>query len=319
MISVKRMNFADHLNKGFIILIFAILFYVILAFYSDYGQILNNWRRIETSYIPGIIMCIVLSGYLKSIRQKFLLNIVSIKISLKDSFVIFFAGLSLLVTPGASGTFVKAYFLKQKLGANISKTIPVILIERYLDMIGILSILSLFSIFLYLKELVVPILIIDIFLVIVLFMFKSRKLPRVIVFFLKKLRRGDDFMENTTQFHESIVLLTSKKNMLVTIPFSMISWMVDVITFYLCFLSFGLSLNIIETALISLSSLAFGFITLIPGGLGVTEVSMITFLTRRGIDLSLASSLVLFTRMWTMWFVTFLGFITIRIALKKST
>jgi uncharacterized protein (TIRG00374 family) len=93
---------------------------------------------------------------------------------------------------------------------------------------------------------------------------------------------------------------------------------VDGITAYLCFLSFNQTIDLLQASLISLSSFVFGFATFVPGGLGVTEIGMTGLLVKQGVNISLASSMVLYIRICTIWFATFLGIIFTREALKPE-
>lgn len=312
-------NFISHIHKkGFFMILSIVVFYAIFTLYSDYAKIIENFSRIQLWYMPVIILTGFLSIFLKSIRQQFLLKSVSIKLSFKKNLILFIASLSFLMTPAASGTFVKTYFLKKKLGISISRTIPVVLIERYFDVVGIFSIISLFLIFRYMEILLVPTLTIDLFLIFTVIVLKNEKILDKMINFIRLLPRLNRLSDFLLTYRSSVSLLLSKRNLVLITPFSMLCWMMDGLTAYLCFLSFGQSLDVFQSSLISLSSLVFGFITLIPGGLGVTEISMAGLLVKQGINISLASSMVLFIRIWTIWFATFLGMVFARPALKSE-
>jgi len=313
------MNIFEQLKKrGFLIIFSAIVFYLLLTFFSDVNQINQSFKKIEIWYLPLILIAVTLSIFCKSIRQKILLKNVLPSFSIKDSFLIFTAGLSLLMTPGATGTFVKSYFLKNKFRLPLSKSIPIIIIERYFDLFGILVIISIFLIFYYFETLVIPIIILDALLVTIYFILRSKNLQKHASNILRKISKNNKYSEFIDESGEEIKNLISGKKLLVIGPFSILCWSFDVIAFYLCFLSFGFSLDVFESGLISLFSLVFGFITLIPGGLGVTELSMMGLLVRPEIEFSDASALVLFLRLCTVWFATFLGIVATRYVLKNT-
>jgi len=56
----------------------------------------------------------------------------------------------------------------------------------------------------------------------------------------------------------------------------------------------------------------------LPGGIGVTEEVFDYLLVNQGLDLSIASALVIFTRLTTLWSATIIGFIFTRYALKQK-
>jgi hypothetical protein len=82
--------------------------------------------------IVPILLSFTLGAYIKGIRQLFFLRKIGIKINLRQNTLIYFAGLSMLFTPGGIGQMIKSRFLLNY-SEPISKTIPVIIIERYHD------------------------------------------------------------------------------------------------------------------------------------------------------------------------------------------
>ena len=146
-------------SRGILIILLSAGFYVILSFIVDYKRFSTDFQSVQLIYIPLILLFVVASIFLKSERQRFLLRTVSVNISVKDSFIIFNAGQSLLVTPGSIGNIIKSQFFKDRFGTPYSKTVPLILVERYYDMLGIISIIGLFLIFRFDDVLVSPIII----------------------------------------------------------------------------------------------------------------------------------------------------------------
>jgi len=60
----------------------------------------------------------------------------------------------------------------------------------------------------------------------------------------------------------------------------------------------------------------FGVITLLPAGLGVTEISAIGFLTEKSVNLSMAISTIIMVRMVSIWYSTLIGLITTKFILR---
>lgn len=300
-----------------LIVLSSVLLYVIIAFYSDFEQLDNSFQKIQLFYIPVILVSVVLSIFLKSERQRYLLGKISINISIKESFVIFNAGQSLLVTPGGVGSLIKSHFFKQKFDNSIPKTVAVVLVERFFDLIGIVSLILVFLVFRNFGELLLPSMTISLVLVFIFLIIRNKKLFLKTLSVLSRIPRLSKFGNSLTESYNSILVLTSKKTMSIIWPFSMLCWMIDALAVYFCFMAFGLKFDILETSLISLTSLILGAVSFLPGGLGVTEISMIGFLTNHKISLSLASALVLFIRLCTLWFSTFAGFLSLRYALKS--
>ena len=117
---------------------------------------------------------------------------------------------------------------------------------------------------------------------------------------------------------KSFFILTRPKVMTKGWLISIAGWSLDSLAVYIGFLAFNVDLGYILTSQIYFTSLGYGVLSLIPGGIGVTEGIADYLLIKQGIELSIASSLDIFTRLTTMWFVTIIGIIFTRYALKQK-
>jgi len=59
-------------------------------------------------------------------------------------------------------------------------------------------------------------------------------------------------------------------------------------------------------------------LSFIPGGVLVTEASLLGLLVKNGVLFGVASTVVLFLRFVTLWFYTIIGFLTLKLAFKES-
>lgn len=314
------MDFLKILRKRwFLFILLSTSFYAIIAFYSDYEKLTRSFQNIQVLYIPIIFGIVILSLFLKSIRQRFLLGITSIHLSIRESFLIFNAGQSLLITPGGFGSLIRTHFLKEKFGHQILKTTPVFLIERYYDIMAISTIILAVLIIKKDYTFFIPVISFVLFLIIILFILRNKKLFQKINLCLYRIPRIHKFVTIASNSHDSLLILTSRNSVLITLPFSIICWITDAVIAYLCFLSFHTSIDFLEATWISFASLLLGSISLLPGGIGVTEISMLDLITRNGIELATAFAIVAYVRLFTIWITTFIGFMTTKYVLKQNS
>jgi len=312
------MNYKTIQKNGFIVIFLITMFYVVVAFLSDFDKLISSFQNIQLIYLPLILVLVIISIFLKSERQRFLLRSISIDISMKDSFIIFNAGQSLLATPGSVGNVVKSYLFKEKFRIPFSKTIPVILVEKYYDMVGIISIIFLFLIFRFDNNLIVPIITIIAIIIFVTITIRNKELFLIVTGFLKKIPKINKFAHDIIEANKTISFLTAKRQFFTGWSISVISWMIDATAVYFCFISFNLTFDILDTTLIGLTSLILGTLSFLPGGIGITEGSMIGLIIKHDVSLSIATALVMYVRLNTIWFSTFLGFLSTKIILKKN-
>ena len=113
---MKKLDFSKVLILGIII----ILFYAIILFAFDIEKIIFTINQINPFYYLAIFPITGLTLLVQGWRYQLTLRKLNIDISFKDSFLIYAAGLSMLLTPGGSGSLVKSYFLKIKTGKFIN-------------------------------------------------------------------------------------------------------------------------------------------------------------------------------------------------------
>ena len=139
--------------------------------FSDITVVISKFRDFDVYKLLFIIPLVITSYFIRAFRWNFLLKNSQVKIGVKESVEIFFSGMAFGVTPAKIGEVVKAHILKKKYSQSISKTAPIVFIERYYDLVGIIIILLVGMWFIELQK----ILIIILFLIAILLMILSQK------------------------------------------------------------------------------------------------------------------------------------------------
>ena len=85
-------------------------------------------------------------------------------------------------------------------------------------------------------------------------------------------------------------------------------------TIHLLLLSFGIdTIELLAVIPMYTGSIILGVISFLPFGLGVFEGSLAGFLSLRGIDISIALTIVIIARIITRWYSVFVGLIVLKI------
>jgi uncharacterized protein (TIRG00374 family) len=299
------------------IILLSMLLYAALILFSDVSEISEQFFSIRIDLVFLVFGIGMLSHIIKIFRQKELLQMVNAKISLKQNSIVYLAGLSLIFTPGGVGTFIKAHFLKQKFNIESNKSFPAIFLERYHDLIAATTII-LVSLLISFSWISTTLVIISSFLSLGVYLLISKS--NVFSFVQNKFSKIKFFEEKLSKFspNESFFILTRPKAMTKGWLFSVTGWSLDSLAVYVGFLAFGVDLGYVLTSQIYFTSLGYGILSLIPGGIGVTEGVADYLLINQGLAISVASSLVIFTRLVTIWFATSMGLIFTRFALKQK-
>jgi len=303
----------NNFKKALIILVTVIIFYGIILFLSDLNkisQILTN-VKIELYFLlfPLTFLTLLIQGW----RYHLTLAKLNIRLSFKESFLIYLSGLSMTLTPGGAGSIIKSHILKKKTGRSFSNTTPVIIYEKWLELVAIITIIG---ILLFWSDLLESKIIFGIGVFISIFVFIIFKKNMGLQFLnsiLYKFKFLKRFNIEIHEFKTATKQLTTWKSFLELLGITYLSKIVPMISVYLVFSIFGLDFNIFSSSQIYFTSLIAGILSFIPGGIVITEGSFLGLLIKTGVSFSSATVLVLLVRFLTFWFPTILGFI----ALKK--
>ena len=97
----------------------------------------------------------------------------------------------------------------------------------------------------------------------------------------------------------------------------MIAWFFEAVAIFLCFEALNLKFSFGFTAAFGFSSIIFGAISLLPAGIGVTEVGFLHLLSYYRIEFSTSTALILLIRLSSLWYSTFIGIVATRLIARK--
>ena len=131
---------------------------------------------------------------------------------------------------------------------------------------------------------------------------------------MKKLKKVFD---NISKSYDGMYEMLDPKTTIKAWAIGIIAQIFFALSVYSVFLAFDQDFGFIFTTQVVYSSILFGAISLLPGGVGLTEITTVNFLTDKGMEISLATSITIMLRLVTIWFSTIIGLITTKIFLKE--
>jgi len=235
------------------------------------------------------------------------LKVLDFEVELKESATIFFTGLAMSITPGKLGELLKCLLLKEKNGIGVSASAPVVISERYTDLLAVLMLLGIGATFYSAGRIVLAI---GFALVLILFFgFTSTDFfVNKLGFFLSKFSLGTFIIQGAQESGKSFRELLKGKRLIFGTFLGILAWFCECLAFYLVFLGFrwyNLSL-FSATFIYALSTLA-GALSMLPGGLGVTEGSMTALLVIFHLRPDVSAATTLIIRACTLWFAVIVG------------
>ena len=316
----KRISyFSSFLRKrGLPIIIVVVIFYVLLATYSDIDDLATILRGINISFLPLILFCFSVSIILRSTRQLLILRRIDINLSFKENLVLYAAGLVMTITPASLGQVIKSHYLLKYYNQPVSKTLPIVLVERYHDVFALVSFIVIFVIINKIDILVIPVTVIGLLLLgatiiarqIQLLSYLQRLISKIS--FLRKSLGDGSFIFNTT-----LSLLFTRRNVFYIWFVSMCAWFFEAVGILVSFEALNLNIDFGLSTAFGFSSILFGAISFIPGGLGVTEVSFVQILSNYGLEISASTAVILIIRLSSTWYSTIIGVVATKFISKR--
>ena len=291
-----------------VIIFLMVIFYSVISIYSGIDDISENFNSMNFLYVMPIIGVVLTSILFRSWIQKLLLEQIEVKLSLKDNFLLFLSGLALIISPGGTGQVIKSYFLKEKYDISVSKSIPVILFERYYDLISVTALVMISVCVIFSLEALVVSMLALIIIFIVSIALRKESLFTKLLSLQKKIMFMKQLEINEKELYLSVKLLNNYPLVWKIAILTILVTFWDGIAIYMGFLSFGVEIGYFEATQFYYTSLILGAMSLIPGGMGVLEGGF-TVLSSKYLEMALAISIIIFIRLTTIWFTTFLGMI----------
>ena len=299
------------INKIIIIVIAVVGLYATFLIASDINTIADKISSFKIEFLPIIIILVTCSWFVLFTRWHLLLMNSKIFIPKKNSFIIYLSGIALTIIPGKVGELVKSQLLKTKFGIPRSKTVPIVILEQFYTLIGLI-VISFFGIWYF--ELGTYV--IGFFTAVLVFSFiliSSKRIFNKLMVILEKRKITSKFVEPLSLSYDTVRKSIRGPIVFYATALTSIFWLLEAVTVYFVLLSFGVDgiefLMVIPTYA---TSIMLGFLSFLPMGLGVVEGSLVSFFSLQGIEVSLSLTLVIIIRIFTRWYGVAVGFVALR-------
>lgn len=275
---------------------------LVLSVYSNLGDLFKALDAFDWRLVPVVLLLTVFNQLLRFIKWEYLLNKIDVDLSLSNSFQIFGSGLIMVMTPGKMGEVWKSWLIRDTEGSSVSKTMSVVLTERLTDLFGI-SAWAMLGIIAFDRSPLVLIALLGIVLTGVAVL-QNESLCLTVLGKLNRVPLLEKMSGQMERLYRSSKHLLRLRPLTVTSWLSVFSWGMECLGFWIVLRGFGADIGFLAASFVFASASILGVISLIPGGLGVTEGSMTGLLLVFGANRATAVGSTLLIRAATLWFST---------------
>jgi len=289
--------------------------YLALTIYADLNNLSKVLSKFSLWLFPLVLILSLLNYISRFLKWDYYLLILKVNIKRIDSFSIFMSGLIMSVTPGKMGEILKAYLVKQISGTPISRTAPIIFAERITDFIS-LVIIALVGAYVYDygRNIVLGV---GIFFLLVVLIISNKNIALPIINQFEKVKFLKKYLLNIHAAYESSYLLLRPLPLFYMTMLSFVSWSFECLGYHLILANFDVDLSYLWASFSYAFATIVGAISMLPGGLGLTEGSLTYMLIQKSYSKEVAVASTFIIRAVTLWFAVLVGIISVSLYQKR--
>ncbi|MEZ4866841.1 MAG: lysylphosphatidylglycerol synthase transmembrane domain-containing protein [Caldilineaceae bacterium] len=295
-------------------MVFALLFYMAMAIWSDWRELTQALTAFPWQWLPLVISLTLVNYVGRLLKWQWYLRLLGVKIDGRDSARIFGIGMLMVMTPGKAGEFLKSYMVKNVAGTPMSVTAPAVLAERMTDAMAML-LLAAAGLFAFPDPTArgVAILVLCTFLTTTVII-QVRPLAMRVLEIGKHLPVIRRFADHLYSFYESSYIIFNPRNLAIALTIGLVSWVAEGLAYYVVLLGVGVVPGpqiILVAVFIFCISTVIGALFATPGGLGGVEGSLVALSVRLlGLAGASAAAAALLVRFCTLWLGVSIGVVS---------
>jgi len=285
-------------------------------------DLLASLERIDLGFFLLLLGMALASFCFRFLRWHLAARSLGIHVPIGRHMLFFLAGFSMTLTPGRVGEVLRLYLLRKSGGHRYEKTAPLLFIDRLSDVVAIAMIGAGAALAIGRYEMLSAVVLAGAVAANLVF-FKPGWFILIVNAGYATLRRSPRLFARLRVALREMGRLSDHRIYGAVLGLSLASWLTEGYAFHLLLarLAEGSpAASLPEAAgvlVFSLATLA-GVITMLPGGLGGAELSMLGMLIALGVPNAAAVAATAVIRVVTLWFAVVVGFVALPFALNQA-
>jgi glycosyltransferase 2 family protein len=301
-------------NLFITVIISSLIFFAFSAF-ADVKSVFISFSKFNWLLFPVLLFLSFGNYIVRFFKWQYYLKCLEIKIPTGISIKIFFSGFAMSASPAKMGEILKSFLIKEINNEPISKTAPIVFAERVTDFLSLTFLTIIVGLYFNYTGLIAYFILL--FFIILIIFISNRRLAEFVIRLISKISFIKQHLEKIITLYESAYILLKPRPLILMFFISVVAWLFECFGFYLILINFGLDVNVLWPVFVYALSTIVGAVSMLPGGLGVTEGSLSLILINYGMAKELAVASTIIIRIATLWFAVLLGVIFLFL-LKKD-
>lgn len=291
----KGVNFT--LKLVFVLIIVGVVFFSIF----DSGAINNVTSKLDLGAIIFICSLALANYAIRAFRFQRLLGWLGHHLAYGRVAHVYIAGFSLSATPGKLGEFIRMFLLRARYRHPLKDTAAALITDRASDVLAV-TCLCLVSLSTFSEYSIAVIILAAVLAGLTLLLMRPDLLIRVIGGIYALVGWKARLFAGLRATLRRTSRLFQARYLLIGIGLGIAGWGIECYALYYCACLFSDLVTLRQAIFIFTFSSLVGAATLVPGGLGGTEISMAALLVLAGLPLDEAAAVTLIIRAGTLWF-----------------
>lgn len=252
------------------------------------------------------VLALATTGYLvRFLKWEYYLRTLRIDVSVRTSLVVFFSGLMMTVTPGKLGELWKAWFLRDLEDVPVARTATVVVAERVTDLLALCTFAGLGAVAYGESSAVLAAVAVVLLAGVAVLQWRSG-----VHWLLERLRAVPllrSRVDDVASAYEGASDLFQPVPLAVALVPSLVGWGLEGVALWLVLEGIAPPASLLPALFVFGLGSVVGAVSMLPGGLGAAEASLVGGLLLFGYSQTAAVSATLVLRVGTLWYGVALG------------
>jgi uncharacterized membrane protein YbhN (UPF0104 family) len=290
----------------------------VASFYAGLDEIAARLSLLSGGVVAGMLGLSLVNYLLRAARWHLYSEHLRLGIPPGMNLLHFIAGFALTTTPGKVGEALRLWLIERCHGHRYERIVPLFLGDRLADMNAVM-LLCLAGIAGFPDQVWAAVLAGAAMLLLTL----SLAFPRPLIAtttgaYAAGGRRGRRLFARARATLRQTARLFAPRLLLLAMVLSLAGWLAEAFAFHWVLDVLGASLTLLQATFVFTFAIVVGAVSMLPGGLGSAEATMVALLVALGVELETALAATAVIRATTLWFGVALGFLALPTALRLA-
>lgn len=297
------------LGKLVLPLVLAAAVYLVLLLYGRIDELGVAMRDFQFVYLLPVLALVLVNYWLRFARWHYYLRRSGASVPWRESAAVFFSGFAMSITPARAGELLKCVLLRDEAGVSMSVSVPVVVADRVNDLVAVCLLVAAGMLRYSAARGASLIAMAAVAALVVALGFSPWIAEGATRVFARRFAgRSPAPGAAVREAADVFAVLLRGRALLFGTALGVLAWFAECAALYLVLGGLGSwTLTLYATTFVYALSTLAGALSLLPGGLGVTELGMTALLVLFGVARETAVAAVVIVRLSTLWFAAGLG------------